>query len=246
MHMLRRSFLVGVSALALAAGAQAREFRGGIPWTSGKAQPPNDFDAARRFLTDQERTFLTAAVDRLIPADDTPSASELGVVDYIDFQLAGAYGRGDIYYLQPPFQTGLATQGYQAEAPALLYRQAIADIEAFLEPDLLFAQIKQGFAALAESGPDYEGYRFPVALPAMHAEGAGMVLAPGLLPGIPAYTIKVNSKFPGHPPAIKGAVLLFSLEDGQLLAVLDSSSLTALLISSSVWLPRPMALRIAR
>lgn len=102
-----------------------------------------------------------------------------------------------------------------------------SDIEAFLEPDLLFAQIKQGFAALAESGPDYEGYRFPVALPAMHAEGAGMVLAPGLLPGIPAYTIKVNSKFPGHPPAIKGAVLLFSLEDGQLLAVLDSSSLTA-------------------
>ncbi|WPZ32216.1 gluconate 2-dehydrogenase subunit 3 family protein [Thalassobaculum sp. OXR-137] len=132
MHMLRRSFLVGVSALALAAGAQAREFRGGIPWTSGKAQPPNDFDASRRFLTDEERTFVTAAVDRLIPADDTPSASELGVVDYIDAQLAGAYGRGDIYYLQPPFQAGLATQGYQAEAPALLYRQAIADIEAFL------------------------------------------------------------------------------------------------------------------
>lgn len=132
MHMLRRSFLLGVSALALAAGAQAREYRGGIPWTSGKAQPPDAFDADKRFLTAEERRFVTAAVDRLIPADDTPSASEIGAVDYIDAQLAGAYGRGDIYYLQPPFQQGLATQGYQAEAPALLYRQAIADIEAFL------------------------------------------------------------------------------------------------------------------
>ena len=73
-------------------------------------------------LTAEERRFVTAAVDRLIPADDTPSASEIGAVDYIDAQLAGAYGRGDIYYLQPPFQQGLATQGYQAEAPALLFK----------------------------------------------------------------------------------------------------------------------------
>lgn len=132
MHMLRRSFLLGVSALALSAGAQAREYRGGIPWTSGKAQPPKGFETADRFLTDKERAFLTAAVDRLIPADKTPAASEVGAVDYIDAQLAGPYGRGDIYYLQPPFEQGLATQGYQAEAPALLYRQAIADIEAAL------------------------------------------------------------------------------------------------------------------
>lgn len=132
MQMLRRSFLLGVSALALSAGCQAREYRGGVPWKSGEAHPPDRFDDAKRFLTVEERDFLTAAVDRLIPADDTPSASEIGAVDYIDAQLAGAYGRGDIYYLQPPFSQGLATQGYQAEAPALLYRQAIADIEAFL------------------------------------------------------------------------------------------------------------------
>lgn len=149
MHMLRRSFLLGVSALALAAGTEAREYRGGIPWESGKARPPDTFDAGKRFLTPEERSFLTAAVDRLIPADDTPSASELGVVDYIDHQLAGAYGRGDIYYLQPPFENGLATQGYQAEAPALLYRQAIADIQTALADEN-----RGAFVELSESEQD--------------------------------------------------------------------------------------------
>lgn len=53
-----------------------------------------------------------------------------------------------------------------------------------------------------------------------------MVLAPGLIPGIPAYTVKVNSKFPGHPPAIKGVVVLHSLEDGRIMAILDSAPIT--------------------
>ncbi|GGB14167.1 hypothetical protein GCM10011324_25370 [Allosediminivita pacifica] len=103
-----------------------------MPWQPGEAVPPTAFDPDVTFFTEEERAFVTAAVDRLIPADDYPSASELGVVDFIDHQLAGAYGRGDIYYMKGPFRDGLPTQGYQAQAPALLYRQAIADIRAGL------------------------------------------------------------------------------------------------------------------
>lgn len=54
-----------------------------------------------------------------------------------------------------------------------------------------------------------------------------MVLLPGLLPGIAAYTVKVNAKFPGATPAIRGVVCLHSLDDGALLAVADSASITS-------------------
>jgi ornithine cyclodeaminase/alanine dehydrogenase-like protein (mu-crystallin family) len=100
------------------------------------------------------------------------------------------------------------------------------DVERLLDGDALFEHIKQGFAALATAGPEYRGRRHPVALPASTDGSAGMVLAPGLIPGIPACTVKVNSKFPEHPPAIKGVVVLHSLEDGRIMAILDSGSVT--------------------
>jgi hypothetical protein len=42
------------------------------------------------WLTDVEYRILAAACDRLIPADDTPGATEAGVPDYIDM-LLGAF-----------------------------------------------------------------------------------------------------------------------------------------------------------
>jgi len=33
-------------------------------------------------------------------------------------------------------------------------------------------------------------------------------LLPGLLPAIPAYTVKINAKFPGAVPALRGVVCL--------------------------------------
>ncbi|HEX6344977.1 hypothetical protein [Umezawaea sp.] len=59
------------------------------------------------------------------------------------------------------------------------------------------------------------------------AEGTAMALLPGLLPGVPAYTVKVNAKFPGASPAIRGVVCLHSLDDGALLALADSVSITS-------------------
>ena len=101
------------------------------------------------------------------------------------------------------------------------------EIEMLLDDDELFQQLKDGFAALAKAGPELRGRRFPVLLNAADTDAAGMVLAPGLVPGIPAYTVKVNAKFPSQPPAIKGLVILHSLHDGAILALLDSGYLTA-------------------
>ncbi|MFD7161084.1 ornithine cyclodeaminase family protein [Kribbella sp. NPDC059898] len=57
--------------------------------------------------------------------------------------------------------------------------------------------------------------------------GTATALLPGLIPGIPAYTVKVNAKFPGSTPALRGVVCLHDLTDGTLLALLDSSTITA-------------------
>ena len=57
--------------------------------------------------------------------------------------------------------------------------------------------------------------------------GDAMILAPGMTPGVPAYTVKVHAKFPGQKPAISGALLLHDLQTGRLLAVMDSTYLTA-------------------
>ncbi|MEV4538866.1 ornithine cyclodeaminase family protein [Asanoa sp. NPDC049518] len=78
------------------------------------------------------------------------------------------------------------------------------------------------------------GFRTPVAAPAplrirtdLPGPGTATCLLPGLLPDVPAYTVKVNAKFPAAMPALRGVVCLHSLVDGELLALLDSASVTA-------------------
>lgn len=132
MTLSRRGFLGSLSSFAVAAAARsadAREYRGSVPWAPDEALPPTRYDPAGSFLSRAEREFLTAVADRLIPPDDYPGASDLGVVDYIDGQLAGGFGRGDGMYMQPPFRQGTPSQGYQSAEPARVYRTAIADIE---------------------------------------------------------------------------------------------------------------------
>ena len=79
------------------------------------------------FFTDDEARWTAAVADVFIPQDEFPSASQAGVVDFIDFQMATAYGAGEGLYLDPPFPAGaLAEQGYQLEfTPAQLLRQGI-------------------------------------------------------------------------------------------------------------------------
>ena len=50
------------------------------------------------FLSDSHARILAVLCDQIIPADDFPSASQAGVVTYIDRQLARHYRRHELAY----------------------------------------------------------------------------------------------------------------------------------------------------
>lgn len=91
-------------------------------------RPPARVEPARfTFFTEEEAAFMRAVIDLILPSDAYgPSASEAGVLRYIDLQLAGDFGSGARHYMQGPFQQGSRSQGYQvALTPAKLYRFCI-------------------------------------------------------------------------------------------------------------------------
>jgi len=114
-----KSSLIAISTAALPASAPAA--------VVGSATP-----AAQHFFNEQERHFLEAAVDRLIPPDESwHGAAEAGVVNYIDLQMEGDWGKGNLIYRHGPFRKGSWTQGYQLEyTPAELFRRSINAINA--------------------------------------------------------------------------------------------------------------------
>jgi ornithine cyclodeaminase len=99
-----------------------------------------------------------------------------------------------------------------------------SDVVRNMEALTLLSEMREAFQADAESRPA-EPQRV---LAPLHDKGSALVVFPGTLPGIPAYTVKVHAKFPGRTPAIQGVVQLHDLETGALLAMLDSGHLTAL------------------
>jgi ornithine cyclodeaminase/alanine dehydrogenase-like protein (mu-crystallin family) len=102
-----------------------------------------------------------------------------------------------------------------------------SEVEQALSPAALLDALRDGFAAYS-TRRSIDAMRVPVPLPQQRAGASGMLLAPGLVPGIPAYSVKVHAKFPGGDPAIQGVLILHDLETGALLAILESSHLTAL------------------
>jgi len=60
--------------------------------------------------------------------------------------------------------------------------------------------LRAGFLAPAADEPPV---RIRTDLP---GPGTATCLMPGLLPGVPAYTVKVNAKFPGAVPALRGTL----------------------------------------
>lgn len=116
-------------------GEAGQDIRGTMPWREGQTDAPQEASTGSwKFLTEAEAAFITAASNRIIPADSTgPSAGEAGVPVFIDRQLAGAYGHGDHFYLGGPWPDGAETQGYQSRfTPAQFYRHAIAEIENYV------------------------------------------------------------------------------------------------------------------
>ena len=141
-----RSSLVLISTATLA---------GEAPALLGSARA----EETRRFLNESERRFLLATVDRLIPADERwPGAAEAGVVNYIDLQMAGAWGGGEMLYRHGPFRKGTPTQGYQLEyTPAELFRRSILAINAHFASqaksfDQLPSEEKDAYLSSLEKG----------------------------------------------------------------------------------------------
>ncbi|AXQ54106.1 ornithine cyclodeaminase family protein [Streptomyces koyangensis] len=99
------------------------------------------------------------------------------------------------------------------------------DLETLLDPADCLAALREAFRT-ADVSP-VPGQRVVTGLP---FPGTATALLPGLLPGVQAYTVKVNAKFPGARPArpaLRGVVCLFGGADGALLALLDSATVTA-------------------
>jgi len=98
-----------------------------------------------------------------------------------------------------------------------------------LDPPALLDALREAFAAYS-TDRSVDAMRVPVPLPAGQVPpgASGMLLAPGVVHGIPAYSVKVHAKFPGSDPAIRGLLVLHDLATGVPLAVMESSYLTAL------------------
>ena len=95
-----------------------------------------------------------------------------------------------------------------------------SDVVRHMEALTLLSEMREAFLADAEPRPA-EPQR---ARAALHDQGSALVVFPGTLAGIPAYTVKVHALFPGGTPAIQGVVQLHDLETGALLAVMTMSA----------------------
>lgn len=93
------------------------------------AAPPN---RTLKFFNAQEALAMDAIAARLIPADELgPGAKEAGVTQFVDGQLAGAWGAGEQFYRQGPFEAGTPEQGYQLSfTPAEMFRRGLAALDA--------------------------------------------------------------------------------------------------------------------
>lgn len=98
-----------------------------------------------------------------------------------------------------------------------------SDVEALLDPVTLVPALRAAFVAYSTER-SVRALRLRAALP---GPGSATVLFPGVVAGMPAYTVKVHAKFPAEEPAIRGILCLHDAATGALLAVMDSTRLTA-------------------
>lgn len=123
------------------------------------------------FFNDEEANFIEAAVERLIPADpEWPGAAWAGVLNFIDRQLAAAYGAGARMYLKGPWVPDAPPQqGYQLRyAPAELYRIGIEETRRHVRE--------------ANNGREF----WELGIPAMDAVLSGLESGEIALPSIPS------------------------------------------------------------
>jgi len=75
------------------------------------------------YFTWEEWAFLHVACARLIPTDENgPGAVELGVPEFIDREMDGAFGHAANWYMQGPFASAPPELGYQSQlTPRAVY-----------------------------------------------------------------------------------------------------------------------------
>ena len=100
-----------------------------------------------------------------------------------------------------------------------------SDIRRLLDREALLGALRDAFAA----------YSTRKSVPALRAgsplPGSGgrtvMIVFPGIIDGIPAFTVKINTKIPGAARSVVGSMNLTDLETGEVLAIMDSIVITA-------------------
>ena len=96
-----------------------------------RSRPQSRTTVDQAFFNIDERRFVEAATERLIPeGNDGFGAKSAAVAFFIERQLAGPYGSAETWYMQGPWQNGTEEQGYQLKlTPAQFYRTAIRNID---------------------------------------------------------------------------------------------------------------------
>lgn len=128
----RRAFFRQAAGTVAAAGVLSGAAPAQAQGTASAGPGSGSGSAHAVFFSGEEYACVAAIVDTFLPKDDVgPGGVELGVVDFIDRQLAGAYGAAARRYMQGPFAAGTAEQGSQlALTPADFYRIGLADLDA--------------------------------------------------------------------------------------------------------------------
>jgi gluconate 2-dehydrogenase gamma chain len=123
----RRQLLTGGAAAA--GGIALAGIAGGAAATGAMEEKA---PARLRALTKPEAALVGAMADRVFPRDgDSPSASEIGFVTYLDGQLAGGWGAGERFYRQGPFvEPETSGHGYQLQlTPREVYRTVLPKVD---------------------------------------------------------------------------------------------------------------------
>jgi gluconate 2-dehydrogenase gamma chain len=157
-NISRRSFFKVAGAAVAATATEVQALAADKPASAHAHNTAHD--GSYIFFNQQEASFITAAVARLIPSDENgPGAIEAGVPSYLDKQLGGAWGAGERLYRSGPWHEGSPTQGYQLPyTPAELFHHALRGIQADLSKrgsksfDKLDAQSQDNYLKALESG----------------------------------------------------------------------------------------------
>src|SRR4051794_7951591 len=185
----RRQFLKGAAVAGTAAAAAMTPAvvtaqSAALPQPAAQAQAATNPDYEGMLtLTATEAAFFSAVADTIIPADAlSPSATECGVVTFIDRQLAGAWGGGAKMYRNGPFRTAKPEYGYQLPlTPREFFAAGIVSTNAWLnkthgkEFDRLTPKERDGVLKLMDQGKaelaDFNGKDFFEALLTLTMEG---------------------------------------------------------------------------